>query len=197
MEKTKKTTKTTATPAKKTPAKTEVKAEKVKKVQPEMEVVETQQAVEVANKAKNEPIAESKIQIKKTTLNQELNLLIGLFSLITIITFCFTFQGGDAKILGWELVLNAGKYSGVFKGLMILYVVAIFIDCILAIRIDSENEIINIVEKALYMFTIIINAIVVAVLLSVIKSVGIGLIIFFIISIISVIVKFARIYAQK
>ena len=124
MEKTKKSTKTTATPAKKTAVKAEVKAEKVKKAQPVAEVVETQPVVEVAPKAKSEVITETKEPVKKTTLNQELNLVIGLFSLITIITFCFTFQGGDTKILGWELLLHAGKYSGVFKGLMILYVIA-------------------------------------------------------------------------
>ena len=116
---------------------------------------------------------------------------------MTIITFCFAFQGGDAEILGWELVLKSGGYSGVFKGLMILYVVSIFIDCILSIKIDTENEIFNIVEKALYMFTVIINFVVVAVLLSIIGKVGIGLIIFFIISIVSAVVKFSRIFAQK
>lgn len=195
MEKAKKTTKTAG--AKKTTVKASpAKVEKVKKVQPVAEVVEA--PVVKTEEVKAKPaVAEVKAQPKKTTLNQELNLLIGLFSLLTIITFCFAFQGGDAEVLGWELVLNAGNYSGVFKGLMILYIVAIFIECILAIRIDSENEIINIVEKALYMFTIIINAIVVAVLLSIIKTVGIGLVILFILSIISTIVKFARIYAQK
>ena len=143
------------------------------------------------------PIQPAKTLQKKTTLNQDLNLLIGLFSLITIITFCFAFQAGDTKVLGWELVLNAGQYTGMFKGVMILYVVAIFIDCILSVRVDSENEIFNVVEKALYMFTIVSNAIVVAILLSIIKSIGIGLIIFFIISMISIIVKFARIYSNK
>jgi hypothetical protein len=143
------------------------------------------------------PVQPAKTVQKKTTLNQDLNLLIGLFSLITIITFCFAFQAGDTKVLGWELVLNADQYTGMFKGVMILYVVAIFIDCILSVRVDSENEIFNIVEKALYMFTIVSNAIVVAILLSIIKSIGIGLIIFFIISMISIIVKFARIYSNK
>ena len=159
---------------------------KVEKVQP-VEEVKAPAEVKVANAP----------QKSKVTLNQELNLLVGLFSLITIISFCFAFQGGDAEVLGWELFLKAGEYSGVFKGLMILYVVTIFIDCILTIRVDSENEIFNIVEKALYMFTVIMNFVVVAVLLSIISKVGIGLIIFFIISIISAIVKFARIFAQK
>ncbi|MBQ8522482.1 MAG: hypothetical protein IJ458_02320 [Clostridia bacterium] len=179
---------------KSTPAKNKalvsVKTKNVKTVQPAVEenVVKTVPMVEPAKEEK---------QPKKTTLNQELNLLIGLFSLITIISFCFEFQGGDTQILGWELILKSGEYSGVFKGLMILYVVSIFIDCILTIRIDTDNEIINIVEKALYMFTAIINFVVVAVLLSIITKIGIGLIIFFILSIISAIVKFSRIFAQK
>jgi len=198
MEKQNKTKKSTVTTPKKakepvkatksTVAKTKApaKAKKVESVQPAIE----EKVVKPA------PVVES-TPAKKTTLNQDLNLLIGLFSLITIITFCFAFQGGNSKILGWELVLKADEYSGVFKGLMILYVVSIFIDCLLAIRIDTENEVINIVEKALYMFTVIMNFVVVAVLLSLIVKVGIGLIIFFIISIVSAIVKFARIYAQK
>ena len=134
---------------------------------------------------------------KKVTLNQELNLVIGLLSLITIISFCFAFQGGDAEYLGWELFLNAGDYSGVFKGLMILYVISIFVDCILAINIETENEVFNIVEKALYMLTLIMNFVVVAVLLSIINNIGIGLLVFFVISIVSAIVKFARIYAKR
>ena len=80
---------------------------------------------------------------------------------------------------------------------MILYVVSIFVDCILAINIDTENEVLNIVEKVLYMFTLIMNFIVVAVLLSIINKIGIGLLVFFVISILSAIVKFARIYAKK
>ena len=101
------------------------------------------------------------------------------------------------ELLGWELLLKSGQYSAIFKGLMIAYVVSIFIDCILAIRIDSENEIVNIIEKALYMFTLVINFIVIAVLLSLISEIGLGLIIFMIVSIISTIVKLARIYAQS
>ena len=133
----------------------------------------------------------------KVTLNEELNLLIGLFSLVTIITFCFAFQGGKIEVLGWELFLKAGEYSGVFKGLMIVYVAAIFIDCILSIRLDTENEIINAIEKALYMFTLVVTFIVNAVLLSIISNIGIGLIIFMILSIVSVIIKLVRIYAQN
>lgn len=166
---------------------------KVEKIKKEKVAKNTQPVAEI----KVEKAPEIKAESKKTTLNQELNLLIGLFSLITIITFCFAFQGGDVKTLGWEIVLKAGQYSSMFKWLMIVYVVAIFIDCILAIRIDTESEIFNIVEKALYMFTAISNAIVIAVLLTIIANVGLGLIIFFIISIISTIVKFARIYSKK
>ncbi|MBO5910348.1 MAG: hypothetical protein J6Q15_02440 [Clostridia bacterium] len=179
--------------AKSTPVKEKVskpaKVEKVTLVKPVAE----------EKMIKSDPVAKVKVEkehTNKLAFNRELNLLIGLFSLITIITFCFAFQGGEAEILGWEVVLKAGEYSGVFKGLMILYVVSIFIDCILAIRIDTENEIINIVEKALYMFTVIMNFVAVAVLLSLISKIGIGLIIFFIISIISAIVKFSRIYAK-
>jgi len=177
----KKTTKTAVKTTKTAPVKKAVSVpvvdEKVVKTAPVVEVSKTEQP-------------------KKTTLNQELNLLIGLFSLIVILTFCFAFQGGDSEVLGWELFLKAGEYSGVFKWLMILYVVSIFVDCILAIRVDTENELFNIIQKALYMFTVIINFIVIAVLLSIISKVGLGLIIFFIISIISAIVKFARIYAK-
>lgn len=163
--------------------KTTVKAEKVPAVE-EVKVVETKKT------ETNQPV-------KRVTLNQELNLLIGLFSLITIISFCFAFQNGNSEVLGWELFLRAGDYSGVFQGLMIIYVISIFIDCILTIRLDTDNEIVNLIEKALYMFTVIMNFIVVAVLLSLISKIGIGLIIFFIISILSAIVKFARIFAQK
>jgi hypothetical protein len=140
----------------------------------------------------------TKSQVKKTTLNQELNLFIGLFSLVALLSFCFAFQQGDVELLGWELVLRGKEiYSGVFQGLMILFVITIFIDAILAIRIDTDNEIINIVEKVLYMFTAIMNFVVVAILLSLISNIGTGLLIFFVISIISVIVKFVRIFSQK
>lgn len=192
MEKTKKTTKA---PAKKTVAKKPVsvkeKAPKVVK-QEEVKVAEVKQEKVQPAEVKEQTTAKVKL-----TLNQELNLLIGLFSLMTIIAFCFAFQGGSVEVLGWELVLKADMYSGVFKGLMILYVITLFIDCILAVRIESENEIFNVVEKALYMFTLVMNFVVIAVLLSIITKIGIGLIIFFILSIISVIVKAARIFAKK
>ena len=185
-------TKTAVKPASKPAAKVAAPKKVVEKQPVKAEVV-------VENNVKvQEPVKQvEKTETKKITLNQEFNLVIGLLSLITIISFCFAFQGGDAEYLGWELFLNAGDYSGVFKGLMILYVVSIFIDCILAINIDTENEVLNIVEKALYMFTLIMNFIVVAVLLSIINKVGIGLLVFFIISIVSAIVKFARIYTRK
>lgn len=175
-----------ATTKKVAPKKQPVKAEKVQTPVVKNEVKEQAPVKEVA-----------KVETKKVTLNQELNLVIGLLSLITIISFCFAFQGGSAEYLGWEIFLNAGDYSGVFKGLMILYVISIFIDCVLAINIDTENEVVNIVEKALYMFTLIMNFVVVAVLLSIISKIGIGLLVFFVISIVSAIVKFARIYAKK
>lgn len=170
---------------------------KTQKVQA-VELIEVKEAPVVAEpvvEVKNEKMEQPKKS--KTTLNQELNLMIGLFSLITIISFCFAFQGGDVEILGWELFLKSGQYSGVFKVVMSLYVISIFIDCILAIRVETENEIFNIVEKALYMFTLIINFVVIAILLSLISKIGIGLIIFMIVSIISAIVKFARIYSQN
>lgn len=201
MEKTKKTTKqlakatkNVATTKKATPVKEKApKAVKTTAKAEKLQVVETNEKVAPAV----EEVKVEKQPKTKMTLNQELNLLVGLFSLMIIISFCFAFQAGDTEVLGWELFLKAGEYSGVFQGLMILYVVSIFIDCILTIRIDSENEILNIVEKALYMFTVIMNFVVVAVLLSLISKVGIGLILFFILSIVSVIVKFARIFAQK
>ena len=184
---TKKAVKPTAKPATKAAAPKKAVAKQPVKT----EVVETNVKVQ-------EPVKQvEKTETKKITLNQEFNLVIGLLSLITIISFCFAFQGGDAEYLGWEIFLNAGDYSGVFKGLMILYAVSIFIDCILAINIDTENEVLNIVEKALYMFTLIMNFIVVAVLVSIINKIGIGLLVFFVISIVSAIVKLARIYARK
>jgi hypothetical protein len=114
--------------------------------------------------------------------------------LFAVVALCFEFQGADAEMIGWELLL---KSSGVFKGLMVLYVISIFIDCILAIRIDTESEIVNIIEKVLYMFTLVINFVLVALLYSMISAVGIGLIMFLIISILSIIVKFARIYSPN
>lgn len=175
--------------AKKAPTtKAPAKAKKVEEVKP----VEVKQPV-VSEKVE-QPV---KAEKKPMTLNQDLNLLVGLFALMTIISFCFAFQGGDAEVLGWELFLKAGDYSGVFKGLMIIYVASIFIDCILAVRVESENEIFNTIEKALYMFTLVINFIVVAVLLSLISKIGIGLIIFLILSIVGAIVKLGRIYAQN
>ncbi len=161
-------------------------------------VAKTVEKVEKIEKSDVVQPVQQEAKVKKTVmLNQELNLLIGLFALLAIVSLCFAFQGGDAEILGWELFLKGGEYSGVFKGLMILYVVSIFVDCILAVRVDTDNEILNVVEKALYMFTLVINLVVLAVLYSLISAVGIGLIIFLIISIVSTIVKLARIYTQN
>lgn len=189
MEKEKKTTKKVVKTAPKA-------VKKVASVKSKLEVQKVEPVKEA--KAENAPAAPVETKKKTITLNQELNLLIGLLSLVTIICFCFQFQGGDVEILGWELVIFGGKiFSGVFQGIMVLYVATLIIDCVLAINVDTENEILNLIEKALYMFTIIMNFIVVAVLLTLIKNVEIGLIIFFILSIINVIVKFARIYSQK
>ena len=134
---------------------------------------------------------------KEVCLNQELNIIIGLFSLLTIISFCFAFQGGETEILGWELFVTAKNYSGVFMGVMVLYVISIFIDCAMAVIVESENEIFNTVEKVLYAITLIMNVVIIAILISLIKNIGIGLIIFLIISIVSAIMKLVRIYAKK
>jgi len=201
MEKIKKTTKT----ASKADVKSTKKVEPAKKVVSKPKAVETKVKkptvkVEKAQEVKtvSAPVQNVETKKKPVTLNQELNLLIGLLSLVTIICFCFQFQGGDVEVLGWELVVFGSKiFSGVFQGIMVLFVGGLIIDCILAINVDTENEILNIIEKVLYMFTIIMNFITIAVLLTLIEKVGIGLIIFFILSVVSVIVKFARIYAQK
>lgn len=134
---------------------------------------------------------------KEVCLNQELNIIIGLFSLLTIISFCFAFQGGETEILGWELFVTAKNYSGVFMGVMVLYVISIFIDCAMAVIVESENEIFNTIEKVLYAITLIMNVVIIAILISLIKNIGIGLIIFLIISIVSAIMKLVRIYAKK
>jgi len=189
MEKKKTTKKVDEKPKKVVGTKETPKVKKVKEVAP----VE----VKVEPIVEEKPKAVVKSEKKAITLNQDLNLLVGLLSLITIITFCFAFQGGKTEVLGWELFLKAENYSSVFQGLMVIYVVSIVVDCILAIRVESENEIFNIIEKVLYMITLVINFIVVAVLLSLISKVGIGLIIFLILSIVSSIIKLARIYAQN
>ena len=175
--------------AKKAPAtKAPAKVKKVEEVKP----VEVKQSV-VAEKAA-QPV---KVEKKPMTLNQDLNLLVGLFAIMTIVAFCLAFKGGEAELTGWELFVTADAVSGVFKGLMIVYVISLFVDCLLAIRVESENEVFNIIEKALYMFTLVANVLIVTVLLNLIKSIGIGLIIFLILSIISALVKLARIYAQN
>jgi hypothetical protein len=176
----KKSTTTRKTVAKKVPA-------KVEKVQVVAEPVNVEQ-----------PVKEMVAHKKGITLNQEFNLVIGFLSLLTIIALCFEFSSGDFSVSGWELFVYGGKLiSGAFQGLMIVYALAIIIDCVMAICVNSENPVFDIIEKVLYMFTIVINFITIATLLSLISKVGLGLIIVFILSIVSVIIKFARIYASK
>lgn len=161
--------------------------------------VAKEQQVKVEPSAiEQKPVAQVETKKSKLTLNQDLNVLVGLLSFVTIICFCFEFVGGTSEILGWELFVFGGNLiSGTFQGLMIVYGVCILIDCILAICVDSENEVFNIVEKVLYMLTFVVNAILIAVLITLIENIGIGLIVFFILSIVSAIVKLARIFAQK
>ncbi len=175
-------------PATKAPAKAPAKVKKVEEVKP----IEVKQPV-VEEKAP-QPV---KAEKKSFTLNQDLNLLIGLFAIMTIVAFCLAFKGGEAELTGWELFVTADSFSGVFKGLMVVYVISLFVDCLLAIRVESENEVFNIIEKVLYMFTLVANVIIATVLLNLIKDFGLGLIIFLILSIVSVLVKLARIYAQN
>lgn len=157
----------------------------------------------------NVEVETAKVEVKKTevvkpekekskvTLNQELNIVIGILSIFTIICFCLEFQGGASEILGWEIILKSGAYSGVFKGIMALFVIALVVDCVLTIHINTENEVFNIIEKVLYVCTAVLNIIVLALLAILISSVGLGFIIFIILTIVSVITKLARIYAKK
>lgn len=151
-------------------------------------------------KTTTKPVA--KVQAKPTkkgaTLNQDLNLLIGLFGILTLIVFGFAFEATKSSSLsGWELLLKSGSYSGVFKGFMITYFITLIVDCVLAVRIDSENEIFNIVEKILYVITLVINFAMIVMFINLIENIGIGLILFFILSILSILIKFVRIYSQK
>ena len=171
-----------------TSRKTTVKSKpaKVEKVQVVAEPVKVEQPA-------TQPVAK-----KSVTLNQEFNLVVGFLSLLTIVAFCFEFSSGSLSVTGWDLFMYGNQLvSGAFQGLMIVYVLALVVDCIMAICVDSENPMFDIIEKVLYMFTIVINFIVVAVLLCLISKIGLGLIIFFILSILSVIIKFARIYGAK
>ncbi len=139
-------------------------------------------------------------EVKKggITLNQDLNLLIGLFALLTLVAFGFAFEATkDSSLTGWELLLKSGAYSGVFKGFMIAYFITILVDCILTIHVDSENEIFNIIEKVLYTITLVMNFTMIVIFINLIKNIGIGLILFFILSIISILVKFVRVYAKR
>ena len=170
------------------------KPSKATKVKAEPVVVEVENAKVEVQKAE---VVKNQASKAKVTLNQELNLVIGLLSIFTIICFCFAFSGGNNEVAGWRFVLESGKYSGVFKALMVLYVISLVVDCILTVRIDTENEIFNAVEKVLYICTLVLNIIVLAVLTTIISRFGIGLIIFMILSVISIITKIARVYAKK
>ncbi len=193
MEK-KKVSTTAKVKAVKPASKTASKSNKVAKVKAEPVMVEVETAkveVQRAEVVKNqEPKA-------KVTLNQELNLVIGLLSIFTIICFCFAFIGGTKEVSGWRLVLESGQYSGVFTALMVLYVISLVVDCALTVRIDTENEIFNAVEKVLYICTLVSNVIVLAVLTTLISDFGIGLVIFMILSAVSIVTKLARVYAKK
>ena len=189
MEKTtKKTTSTKkSTIASKPVAKS--RAAKVEKVQVATEPVKVEQPVQAAQK----PAAK-----KAITLNQEFNLVVGLLSILTIIAFCFEFSAGSVSVSGWELFVYGQKLiSGAFQALIAIYVVTLVLDCVLAICVESENPIFDIVEKVIYMVTLIINFILVIVLVNIISNIGIGLIIFLILSILRAIIKLARIYTSK
>ena len=132
------------------------------------------------------------------TLHQDLNLLIGLFALLTLVVFGFAFEATKSGSLsGWELLFKSGEYSGVFKGFMITYFITLVLDCILAIRVDSENQIFDIIEKVIYAITLVINFTMMVVFINLIKNIGIGLILFFILSVVSILIKFVRIYAKQ
>ena len=189
MEKvTKKTasTKKPATAKKTTAPKASVKSVKVEKVQVVAEPVKVE-----------EPVKQSAAK-KSITLNQEFNLVVGLLSILTIIAFCFEFSAGSVSISGWEMFVYGDKLiSAAFQALIAIYVITLVVDCVMAICIESENPIFDIVEKVLYMVTLIINFILVVVLFCLISNVGLGLIIFLILSILRAIIKLARIYTSK
>lgn len=165
-----------------------VKAEAV--VTPEVNEV-------VTPEVKSSPVQEVKAEKKGFTLNQEFNILIGFFSIAILVVLCTKFQSGSASMSGWEILLNSNAYSGVFKGLMIVYIISLFIDCGLAVRVESENKIFNTVEKILYAVTLTSNLIAGAILFTLIKKIGLGLIIFGILSIVSMLIKLARIYCKN
>lgn len=136
------------------------------------------------------------VEKKKFTLNQEFNLLVGFLAIAIMVVLCVTFHDGGEKLSGWELILRSGLYSGVFKGLMVFYVITLFVDCALAVKIDSENKILNIIEEVLYAVTLTANLVVGVILFTLIKNIGFGLIMFGILSLVSIVIKLARIYSK-
>ena len=174
------------------------KVEVANKEKVKAEAVVTPEVKEVVTpEVKSNPVQEVKAEKKGFTLNQEFNILIGFFSIAILVVLCTKFQGGSTSMSGWEILLNSNSYSGVFKGLMIVYIISLFIDCSLAVRVESENKIFNTVEKILYAITLTSNLIAGAILFTLIKKIGLGLIIFGILSIVSILVKLARIYCKN
>lgn len=176
-------------PAKKVEVANEEKVKAEAVVTPEVKEV-------VTPEVKTEP-AEVKTEKRRFTLNQEFNVLIGFLSIAILLVLCTKFQSGSASLSGWEILLHSGDYSGVFKGVMVVYIISLFIDCGLAVKVDSENKILNTVEKVLYAITLTSNLIAGAILFTLIKKIGLGLIIFGILSLISILVKLARIYCKN
>lgn len=184
------------------PAKSADKPKAKKSVAPKSElavepmVVKTE-PVKVEPKIEKSVEPKPAVEKKKFTLNQEFNVLIGFLAIALILVLCVNFQTGGEKLSGWELILHSGLYSGVFKGLMVFYVITLFIDCALAVKIDSENKYLNIIEEVLYAITLTANIIVGAILFILVKNIGLGLIVFGILSLVSVLIKIARIYTKQ
>lgn len=187
-------------PSKAVEAKAGTKPTRAKKTTSKAESVK--QPIAVAEQTPVQPEVQSPVQKpvvaekKKFTLNQEFNVLIGFLAIALIAVLCVNFQTGSDKLSGWELILKSNLYSGVFRGLLVFYVITLFIDCALAVKMDSENELFNTIEKVLYAVTLTANVIVGAILFRLIKKIGLGLIMFGILSLVSVIIKLARIYSK-
>lgn len=184
MEKEKKTTSTRKT-AKSSPAKKSV----VKTTAPKKDV-KAEPIVEV------KPEVKSDAAVKKSTLNQDLNVVVGFLSLLTILAFCFTFEGAGSSLTGWEIILQSKTYSGVFQGIMVLYVITLLVDCIMSVRVDTENDMFNTIQKAIYTLTLVVNLVVIAILITLISNISIGFIMFLIISIVCAIIKLVRIFVN-